>query len=83
MLTSSVFMSHEPRIVKYSSSVFSNHEGSFYKVVFTLPVVIARKDKPTRSSGGGRAVEEVPISVGRCRWLGTPAVQEGTPSHLL
>lgn len=44
----------------------------FIKVVFTLPVVIARKDKLLHEVVVGAAWEEVPISVGSCRWLGTP-----------
>ena len=49
----------------------------FIKVVFTLPVVIARRDKLLHKVVVGAAWDEVPISVGSCRWLGTPQSPKG------
>lgn len=54
----------------------------FIKVVFTLPVVIARKDKLLHNVVVGAAGEEVTICVGSCRLSGTLHSPRSVPTHL-
>lgn len=54
----------------------------FIKVVFTLPIVIARKDKLLHKAVAGAAREEVTICVGSSMLSGKLLVQDGAPIHV-